>query len=118
MLPLAADKCVHGAIVRGLRRRVPDIDLVTVDEAGLDQTTPDPEVLEWAAGGGRILITQDENTMVGYAWDRVKASRPMPGVLVCGKGVTIGQAIDDLELAACCGAAEDFRDQVRFLPIV
>ena len=116
MLPLAADKCVHGDIVRGVRRRLQNPDLVTADEAGLAKAT-DPELLEWAAKEGRILITQDENTMVGYAWDRVKTGQAMPGVLVCGKGVTIGQAIDELEVVASCGDADDFKHQVRFLPL-
>jgi hypothetical protein len=111
-----ADKCVHGAIVRGLRRRVPDLDLITVDEAGL-ATTPDPDVLEWAATHGRVLVTQDVNTLIGFALDRVRAGQPMPGVVVCGKSVTIGQAIDDLELIACCSDPDDFRDQVKFLPL-
>ena len=70
----------------------------------------------WAAAEGRILITQDENTLIGLAWDRVKAGRPMPGVLVRGKGVSIREAIDTLELAACCGTAEDFKDRILFLP--
>jgi hypothetical protein len=80
--------------------------------------TPDPVVLEWAATNGRIVITQDENTMVGYAWDRVKAGLPMPGVIVRSRhSVTIQQAIDDLLLVAQCGTAEDFKDQVKFLPL-
>jgi predicted nuclease of predicted toxin-antitoxin system len=115
MLPLAADENVHGAIIRGLRRRQPDIDLVRVQDVGLAHT-PDPHILEWAATEGRILITEDVNTMVGFAWDRVKAGLPMPGVIVRGEGVTVHQAINDLLLAACCGAAEDFKDQVWFLP--
>jgi hypothetical protein len=116
MLSLAADKCVHGAIVRGLRRRVPQIDLVTADEAGLAKV-PDPDLLEWAAKQNRVLITQDWNTMIGFALDRIAAGQAMPGLIVCGKGVTIGQAIDSLELAASCGVPEDFKDQVRFLPL-
>jgi len=116
MLPLAADEDLHGYIVRGLRRREPKIDLVLVEEAGLRGST-DPVVLEWAATEGRILITQDESTMVGSAWDRVRAGLPMPEVLVRGKGVTIRQAIDDLMLVAHCGTAEEFKDQVRFLSL-
>ncbi len=65
MLPLAADRCVHGGIISGLRRRVPGIDLVTVEEAGLADNTPDPKVLGWAAREGRVLITQDWNTLIG-----------------------------------------------------
>ncbi len=67
--------------------------------------------------GGRVFITQDENTLVGYAWDRVKAGLPMPGDIVRGNGVTIRRAIDDLLIIAGCGATEDFKDQVRFLPL-
>jgi hypothetical protein len=48
MLPLVADEDVHGDIIRGLRRRQPTIDLVRVQDVGLDNT-PDPQVLEWAA---------------------------------------------------------------------
>jgi predicted nuclease of predicted toxin-antitoxin system len=116
MLPLAADEDLNGKIIRGLRRRLPDIDLVRVQDVGLSGH-PDPEVLEWAATAGRVLITQDVSTMVGFAWDRVKGGLPMPGVIVRGKGVTIRQAIDELALAASRGTADDFRDQVRFLPL-
>ena len=116
MLPLAADESLHGHIVRGLRRRDPNIDLVLVEEAGLRGST-DPVVLEWAAREGRVLVTQDEQTMIGFAWDRVKAGLPMPGLIVRGKGVSIRQAIDDLLLIANCGMAEDVKDQVQHLPL-
>lgn len=55
--------------------------------------------------------------MIGYAWDRVKADQPMPGLIVRGKGVTIRRAIDDLLLAVFCGAPEDFKNQVKHLPL-
>jgi hypothetical protein len=116
MLALAADESLHGHIIRGLRRRQPSIDLVLVEEAGL-RGRPDPEVLEWAATEGRLLITQDQQTMIGFAWDRVKAGLPMPGLIVRSKGVMIRPAIDDLLIIANCGLAEDFKDQVTHLPL-
>jgi hypothetical protein len=48
MLRLASNADVHGAILRGLRRRVPMIDLVRVQDV-LPEGTPDPEVLAWLA---------------------------------------------------------------------
>jgi hypothetical protein len=116
MLPLAADESLHGDIVRGLRRREPGLDLITVPEASLRSRT-DPEVLQWAAEEGRILITQDESTMIGYAWDRVKAGQSMPGLLVRPKGTTIRQAIEGLLLLAHCGIGEDFENRVQFFPL-
>lgn len=116
MLLLAADEDLHGAIVRGLRRRDPNINIVRVQDVHPPRTS-DPVVLEWAAKVGRIVITQDESTMVGHAWDRVNAGLPMPGVIVRSHSVSIRQAIDDLLLIAQCGVVEDFKDQVKFLPL-
>ena len=66
MLRLASDADVHGGIVRGLRRRLPEIDLVRAQDA-LPEGTPDPQVLAWAATENRVLITNDRNTIVGFA---------------------------------------------------
>ena len=70
MLRLASDADVHGDILRGLRRRLPTLDLVRILDA-LPEKTSDPDVLAWAADQGRVLITNDRNTMVGFAWRRV-----------------------------------------------
>lgn len=45
MLRLASDADVHGAIVRGLFRRLPEIDLVRIQDA-LPEGTADPAVLD------------------------------------------------------------------------
>ena len=95
MLRLASDADVHGDIIRGLRRRSPDIDLVRVQDA-LPERTPDPEVLAWAAAQDRVLITNDRNTMVGFAYQRVTAGEPMPGVIATTNEQSIGSAINFL----------------------
>ena len=66
MLRLASDADVHGEIIRGLRRRLPGIDLVRAQDV-LPEGTPDPAVLAWAAAENRILITNDRNTLVSFA---------------------------------------------------
>ena len=81
MLRLASDADVHGEIIRGLRRRRPEIDLVRVQGA-LPEGTPDPAVLAWAAPEDRGLVTSDRNTMVGFAYLRVAAGEPVPGLIV------------------------------------
>lgn len=72
MLRLASDADVNGAIIRGLYRRRPSIDLVRAQDA-LPEGAPDSEVLSWAVGSGRILITNDRKTMVSHALRRVAA---------------------------------------------
>jgi hypothetical protein len=116
MLRLVSDEDFSGKIVRGLRRRAPHLDLVRVQDVGLYET-PDPEVLEWAAKEGRVLLTQDINTMVGSAWDRVNSGQPMPGVIARKPGTGIGQAIEDILLIAECSTEDEIKDRIEFIPL-
>ena len=81
MLRLASDADVHGDVLRGLRRRLSDIDLVRAQDA-LPEGTRDPEVLAWTSAENRVLITNDRNTMVGFAFQRAAAGEPAPGLIV------------------------------------
>ena len=117
MLRLATDADVHGAIIRGLRRRLPELDFVRSQDALL-AGTPDHEVLAWAANENRVLITNDRNTMVGFAFQRVAAGETMPGLIVTSNEQSIGAAINDIEMIEECVSEEDFRRQVVvFLPL-
>ena len=49
-------------IVRGLLRRMPNLDVVRVQDVGLVQT-PDPNILVWAAAEERILLTHDRDAV-------------------------------------------------------
>jgi len=115
MLRLASDADVHGEIIRGLRRRRPEIDLVRVQDA-LPEGAPDTAVLAWAAAEGRVLITNDRNTMVGFAYQRA-AGESVPGLIVTTNDQAIGSTIDDILLLAEYMTEEEIRDQVVvFLP--
>jgi hypothetical protein len=116
MLRLVSDEDAHGSVIRGLWRRAPVLDLVRVQDVGLAHT-PDPDILEWAATEGRIVLTGDVNTMVGFAWDRVEAGRPMPGVLALLEDGSIGQAIEDILLVVEIYTADEMKDQVLFIPL-
>ena len=116
MLRLASDADVHGDILRGLHHRLPKIDLVRAHEA-LPEGTPDPAVLAWAAAENRVLITNDRNTMIGFARRRVAAGEPMPGLIVTSNEQPIGSAIEDIVLLVEYMREEEIRDQVVvFLP--
>ena len=76
-LRFLADENFNGKILRGVRRERPDADIVRVQDTPIYQA-PDPTVLEWAAQEGRILLTHDIETMVGYANERLAAGLLMP----------------------------------------
>jgi predicted nuclease of predicted toxin-antitoxin system len=116
MLRLASDADVQGDVIRGLRRRLPEIDLERAQDA-LPEGTSDAEVLAWAATENRVLITNDRDTMIGFAYQRVAAGEPVPGLIVTTNEQSIGEAIDDILLVVEYMPAEEIRDQVvMFLP--
>lgn len=116
MLRLAADENFNADIVRGLLRRLPELDIATVQGAGLSGAD-DPGVLEWAASEGRIVLTHDIATLVGHAFERVAAGQPMPGVFAARSSGPIGPMIDDLVLLAECSVEGEWEGQVRFLAL-
>ena len=116
MLRLASDADVHGDIIRGLRRRQADLDLVRAQDA-LAEGASDLVVLAWAAAANRVLITNDRNTMVGFAYQRAAAGEPVPGIIATTNEQSIGSAIDDILLIAEYMPEEEIRNQVvLFLP--
>jgi len=97
MLRLLADENFNGSIIRGLVRRQPEIDLVRVQDVGLSGAD-DHAVLAWAAREGRVLLTHDQATVPKYAYERIEAGLPMPGVFVGDTHLPVQQAIDDIVL--------------------
>lgn len=116
MLKLLSDENFDGDILRGLYRRRPELDVVRVQDVGLSGAL-DPDVLVWAAAEGRILLTHDRDTMPSFAYDRVRAGQPMPGIFLVGDLMPVGQAINEILLAVDCLPPEECKNFVRFFPL-
>ena len=110
------DEDFRDPIIEGVRARLPDLDLVRVQDVGL-RTRPDPEVLEFAAFEGRILLTHDTRTMETHVRDRINDGKPMPGVFVIRQQVPIGRAIDAIVLVAECSRDDEWNGVIRYLPL-
>ena len=116
MLLLAADENFNNNIVRGLLHQTPGLDIVRVQDVGL-RGSDDPIILEWAANEGRVLLTHDAATMSYFVYERVKAGKPMPGVIEVADDLPIGLVIDDLLLLAEYSDTEEWEGQVIYLPL-
>ncbi len=116
MLRLASDADVNGDIIRGIRRRMPEIDLERAQDA-LPEGAADKVVLAWAAEQTRILITNDRNTMIACAYERLDAGQNVPGLIVTTNQQSVGSAIDDILLIAECMSEDEIKERVVvFLP--
>lgn len=116
MIKLVSDENFDDDIVRGLLRRLPELQVVRVHDVDL-KATPDPIILAWAAGEGRVLLTHDRDTVPDFAYDRVRAGESMPGVFLVSDHMQKGQAIEELFLALQCLTPEDCKDQVHYFPL-
>jgi hypothetical protein len=116
MLRMLADENFNNNIVRGVRRRNSDADIVRAQDVGLSGAD-DPTVLEWAAQHKRVLLTHDVSTMTAFAYARVREGRSMPGVFEVSRKIPLAMAIEDIVLLATCSAEGDWEGQVRYLPL-
>jgi len=116
MLLLDADENFNNDIVRGLLRRKSDLNIIRIQDVGLSGAD-DPTVLEWAAREGRVLLTHDVSTITHYAYERVRAGKPMPGVFEVSRDTPIGVAIEDILLLAEYSLEGEWEGQVRYLPL-
>ncbi len=116
MLRLAVDENFNTDILRGLRRRKPDLDAVRAQDAGLSGAD-DSTVLAWAADEGRLLLTHDVTTITRYANEHVNAGMPMPGVIEVGRPVPIGRAIEDILLLVELSREGEWEGRIIYLPL-
>lgn len=116
MLRLLADENLNANLVRGLRRRIEGLDLLSVQALGLTGSD-DPTVLAVAAEQGRVLVTQDVQTVTRFAFERVDAGLPMPGVIEVVAGASLGAVIDDLALVVESHDQGELEGQIIYLPL-
>jgi predicted nuclease of predicted toxin-antitoxin system len=115
MIRFLVDEDFNNDIVRGLRRRLPDVDAPRIQALGLAGVS-DETVLALAATEDRVVLTHDVSTLVASAYRRVEAAEPMPGVIAVAQSTLAGLVIEDLVVIVECSSVEDWRDQVHYLP--
>jgi len=52
-----------------------------------------------------------------YAYERMGAGKPMPGIFEVSRSVRVGAAIEDILLIAECSLEGEWDGQVRYLPL-
>lgn len=112
-VPLYMDQHVPAAITHGLRLR--GLDVLTAFEDGSD-TLDDEPLLERTTQLGRVLFSQDRDFLViSRQW--LQNGREFAGLVYAHQlNISIGQAVQDLELIAQVMEPSEMRNQVVFIP--
>jgi hypothetical protein len=111
---LYTDHHVRAIVTKGLRRRGVDIITCLDDKS---ERLADTNLLDRSSALGRMLFTQDEDLLT-IATHRIAAGQFFSGVVyVIQQRLTDRQIIDDLELLAKASEAEEWANQILYLPI-
>jgi hypothetical protein len=111
---LYMDVHVRRAITTGLLLR--GVDVMTAQEDGAREFD-DARLLDRATELGRVLFTQDDD-LLREAARRQQAGERFAGLIYGHQlNVTVGQCIDDLELAARATEPNEWVSRVTYLPL-
>jgi hypothetical protein len=116
MLSLLIDQDFNQDILRGLVRRIPDLDSVTAYEVGLSEAM-DPELLAWAAKEGRVLVSHDRTTMPNHAAELMEEGKNIAGVIIVPRRLSLSHVIDELEIIVTCSDVHEWENIIRYLPL-
>ncbi len=110
-----ADENLRRAIVLGLRRREPSANFVQAYEAGT-AGKDDLTVLQIAAEQNRILVSHDLKTVPEH-FRHFISRQASPGVILIPQKLPLSTAIEQLVMIWLASEAEEWVNQIRFLPL-
>ena len=100
----------------GVLRGEPAVEFRRVRDFGLADR-PDADILEYANENGYIIVSHDVNTMPAAAYVRLSSGKRIAGLLMTKQTHPVGVVIDNLILIWSASEAEEWQNQVCFLPI-
>jgi hypothetical protein len=93
------------------------IDAVRVgDEGAPDCGTDDADLVRWAANAGRIIVSQDANTLRSTHDLFVADGNSTPGLLLVKRGCSLLEIIETLTLIGNDGSPEEYANRTDFIP--
>ena len=87
------------------------------DEDAPPKSTPDPEILAWCEQHQFILITNNRKSMPQHLSDHLSAGHHIPGIFTINLEVPMGKIIEELLLIAGASDADEYIDQITYIPL-
>lgn len=115
MLRLFFDHDINYDIIKGLIKKIPNLDFTTPNKLGNSDET-DENHLAWAWENKRVIVSHDVNTMTDAAKQRLKNGESIFGLILVSQSMPIGDVINELELIIQISEENDFENSVEWLP--
>lgn len=116
MKKILTDQNFNGPTLRGLIRRIPDLDIVRTEDIGLKEFH-DTNLLDWAFKESRLILTHDARTFIDFAYKRMSQGKEFCGVVVVPRSLSIRRSIDELMIVIECTGDDELYNQVMRLPL-
>jgi hypothetical protein len=78
----------------------------------------DPAILAWCEARRAILVTNNRRSVPAHLRDHVGAGRSIPGIFVLSPHLGIGATAEELIAVAGASFEDEYRDQIRYLPLL
>lgn len=112
------DENVNPILRSALLREVPSLTVWQVGLPGAPALgTLDPEILIWCEENGFVLVTNNRKSMPVHLENHLAAARHATGIFILNAEMTVGETINELLLIASASSAEEYKDQIIYLPI-
>jgi hypothetical protein len=93
------------------------LDAVRVGDPSAPPTgTPDPDLLLWCEGEGRVLLSLDKGSLPVHLARHLQAGRHCPGIFIARLRSATQDVVDDLVLKAHAGDPAVYADCIVFIP--
>ncbi|MBX7171859.1 MAG: hypothetical protein K1X72_12935 [Pyrinomonadaceae bacterium] len=117
MLRIFFDHDLNHKIIKGLTKRISDLDYITPLTLGnIDES--DANHLKWAWENRRVTISHDVNTMTDAANQRFANGESIWGLILVPQSLPIGDVIEELMFIISCSDENDFENLIVFLPFL
>jgi len=116
MIRFLADEDFSGPILAGVKRCLPDLDIIRVWDTPV-RARPDPEVLEFAASEDRVILSHDLSTMEFQARARIQAGQQMHGLFLNRSSNPIGSSIEQIVTLSECSHDGEWQQRIEYLPL-
>lgn len=111
------DEDVSHDLATTLRAQEPGIEIICVgEEDGPAKGTPDSELLKIGEAQGRLLVSNDRNTMPQHLLDHFMNGGHTHGVALLRKGFPLVRYVYEIALIYQASSAEEWIDRTFYVP--
>jgi hypothetical protein len=111
------DEHVDPRLKKAIKKISPDTVVWRIgDIAAPLPGTLDPELLLWCEEYDFSLVTNNRASMPAHFQNHLENGHHVPGIFVLNVKMTLAETADELILIRGVSEAEEYRDQLRYLP--